>query len=80
MLSVMNLTVSVDERVVERARQVALRQGTSLNALVRAYLEALAGVRSPAQIAADLRAQWSTSSGDSKGASLRREDAYDGRT
>jgi hypothetical protein len=39
----LNLTLSVDEKVVERAREVASRQGTSLQALIRQYLEALAG-------------------------------------
>ena len=39
----MNLTLSVDDDVVERARTVAASQGTSLQALVRRYLETLAG-------------------------------------
>jgi hypothetical protein len=39
----MNLTLAVDDEVVERARTVAASQGTSLQALVRKYLEALAG-------------------------------------
>jgi hypothetical protein len=76
----MNLTVSVDPRVVERARQVALRQGTSLNALVRGFLEGLAGVRSGAQLAKELQAQWNASSGDLKGEGFTRDDAYSGRT
>jgi len=39
----MNLTLAVDDEVVERARTVAASQGTSLQALVRKYLETLAG-------------------------------------
>jgi hypothetical protein len=35
------LTLSVDDRVVERAKQYAGKQGTSVSALVERYLEAL---------------------------------------
>ena len=39
----MNLTLSVDDKLVEKARQIASRQGTSLQALIRQYIETLAG-------------------------------------
>jgi antitoxin component of RelBE/YafQ-DinJ toxin-antitoxin module len=39
----MNITLSVDERTVERARQAAQAMGKSLNQAVRDYLEQLAG-------------------------------------
>lgn len=35
-----NLTITVDEDVLQRARIRALTQGTSLNAVLRGYLEA----------------------------------------
>ncbi|MDQ2879732.1 MAG: DUF6364 family protein [Actinomycetota bacterium] len=38
-----NLTLVVDEDVLRRARIRALQQGTSVNALVRAYLAGVAG-------------------------------------
>lgn len=38
-----NLTLVVDEDVLRRARVRALQQGTSVNALVRAYLARVAG-------------------------------------
>jgi plasmid stability protein len=38
-----NLTITVDEEVLERARIRALQQGTSVDALLRDYLERLAG-------------------------------------
>lgn len=41
----MNLTLSVDDEVVQRARQRAEQMGTSVNQLVREYLEQLAGNR-----------------------------------
>lgn len=38
-----NLTLVIDDELLLRARQRALAQGTSVNALVRAYLESYAG-------------------------------------
>ena len=40
-----NLTITVDEETVKRARIRALEEGTSVNALLRSYLEDYAGVR-----------------------------------
>ena len=39
----MNITLSVDERVAESAREAARKMGKSLNQVVRDYLEQLAG-------------------------------------
>lgn len=47
-----NLTLSLDDRVLRRARIRALEQGTSVNALVKDYVERLAG-DDPAQKALD---------------------------
>ena len=41
-----NLTITVDEEVLKRARLRATEQGTSVNAVVRHYLEQYAGTRS----------------------------------
>jgi len=38
-----NLTITVDDEVLKRARIRALEQGTSVNALLREYLEAYSG-------------------------------------
>ena len=54
----MNLTLAVDEQTVERAREVARQQGTSLNALIREYIEELAGQPTGVQVAAMLKAHW----------------------
>ena len=43
----MNLTLSVDEQVVARARKKAAALGKSLNQLIRDYLQRLAGVDDP---------------------------------
>lgn len=39
----MNITLSVDERIAEKARAAASTMGKSLNQAVRDYLEQLAG-------------------------------------
>jgi len=39
----MKITLSIDERVAEQARQAAMAMGKSLNQAVRDYLEQLAG-------------------------------------
>ena len=39
----MNLTITVDDEVLRRARIRALQQGTSVNALLREFLESYAG-------------------------------------
>jgi hypothetical protein len=72
----MNLTLAVDETTVEAAREVARQQGTSLNALIRDYIEHLAGQVSGEQLLADLEALWDAP-GDSGGNyKFDRQDAY----
>jgi hypothetical protein len=71
-----NITLAVDEKTVERARQVARQQGTSLNALIREYIERLAGQRSGLEIYQQLERLWAKGSGRSGGYKFRREDAY----
>lgn len=39
-----NLTITVDDEALKRARIRALRQGTSVNAVLGEYLEAYAGM------------------------------------
>ncbi len=38
-----NVTLSIDEEALKQARVLALQQGTSLNALIREYLESYIG-------------------------------------
>jgi hypothetical protein len=45
---VAKLTLSVDDRVVSRAKQYAKRRGVSVSEMVEAYLAAVAGPFSPA--------------------------------
>ena len=41
-----NLTITVPEEILKSARQRALQQGTSVNALLREYLSQFAGTQS----------------------------------
>ncbi len=74
-----NITLSVDEQAVARARDVARQQGTSLNGLIRDYIERLAGQGSGAERAEALRRLWREGSGHSRGYRFRRDDAYEDR-
>lgn len=40
-----NLTITIGEEALKRARIRALEQGTSINAVLRDFLEAYAGIR-----------------------------------
>lgn len=75
----MNITLSVDEKTLEQAREVARQQGTSVNALIRGYLESLAGTRRGEVLAREILQLLEEHPGHSGGQQIRREDAYDGR-
>lgn len=76
----MNVTISIEDHLLRRAREVARRRQQSLNALIRSYLESLAGERDGADVARELLQLMNESPGHSGGKRFRREDAYEGRT
>lgn len=51
-----NLTLTIDDEVLRRARIRALEEGTSVNALVRVYLARFAGADDEASALDELRA------------------------
>lgn len=77
----MNLTITIDDELLKRARIRALTQGTSVNAVVREFLISYAG--SDAENAARLRladlARNSTASSGSGGRAWSRDEAYSDR-
>jgi hypothetical protein len=75
----MNITLALDDELVARAREVARRQGTTLNDLVRRHLEMVAGRRPGEALAQELRRSWDETPGHSGGRRFHREDAYKGR-
>lgn len=74
-----NVTLAIDDEVLKRARIRALEDGTSVNAIVREYLERYA--REDAQRAALDRvveaARRSTASSGSRGRQWTREELHD---
>jgi hypothetical protein len=71
----MNITLSVDERTAERARQAAQAMGKSLNQAVRDYLELLAGAGQREAEAAAFEASAQASTGRLNGWVFDREQA-----
>lgn len=72
----MNVTISVDNDLLQRARNLARRRGVSLQELIREQLRLLAGKRSGADTAHELLELMDTHAGHSRGKAWRREDAY----
>jgi hypothetical protein len=77
-----NLTITVDEQTLKRARMRALEEGTSINAVLREYLESYAGVRQE-QLEAARRiiesSRESTSGSGPGGRTWTRDDIYEER-
>ena len=73
----MNVTLSIDEAVVERARRLAERRGTSMNQLIRDYLEEVTASESPEAALRELEKMWAEGRGRSTGEVWKREDLYD---
>lgn len=70
-----NLTLSVDEDVVARARKRADALGKSLNQLVREYLQKLAGNDDPEATIAELKRL--SGRGDSRGRRFSRDEIHE---
>ena len=77
----MNLTITVDDELLRRARIRALSQGTSVNAVLREFLESYAGseVESTARSRLAELARESTASSGTGGRNWSREDLYTDR-
>ncbi len=72
----MNVTLSIDDRIVREARKRAQAMGTSVNQLVRDYLEQFAGQSDSAAAAAEFAALSRRPRGDSRGWKFNREDLH----
>lgn len=75
----MNLTLSIDDDLLEAARRLARRRGISLQELIREQLRLLAGPRSGAEAAEELLALMEEHGGRSGGRRWSREELYAGR-
>lgn len=72
----MNVTLSIDDHTLARARQLAQQRGTSLNQLIRDYLESLTA-SDPVEAVAELDRAWAEAEGTSGGWRWNREEIYD---
>jgi antitoxin component of RelBE/YafQ-DinJ toxin-antitoxin module len=72
----MNLTLSVDERLVEKARSVAAAMGKSVNQLIREYLEQITSKSTLEEDLAELRRLSEESRGDSGGWKFDRDEIH----
>ena len=75
----MNLTLSVDDEIIEEARRRAEAIGKSVNQLVREYLEQLAGKSNREALVAELREMTRNSTGNSRGWKFNREELHERR-
>ena len=73
----MNLTLSVDEQIVERARTTAAAMGMSLNQAVRNYLGELAGQSSPKADIAEIEHLSLVAGGNRRGWRFDREHLHE---
>lgn len=72
-----NITLSVDEQLVEEARRLAQARGTSLNQLIRDYLEALVRPGDPEVISRELRRLTAEGGGRSRGWRFDRDELHE---
>jgi Family of unknown function (DUF6364) len=75
----MNVTLSVDDEVILHARRRAEALGTSVNQLVREYLERLAGMSDPSEDALEFERLSKLAHGDSRGWKFSREELHERR-
>lgn len=75
----MNLTLSVDDDVVRRARRHAEAVGKSVNQLVREFLEQLAGNPDRTALVEEFRELSKNPLGDSKGWKFNRDEIHERR-
>lgn len=72
----MNLTLPVKDDVIKRARSVAKARGTSVNQLVREYLQSLGGLSALEQEIAELRQLSDEGKGRSGGWRFDRDEIH----
>ena len=75
----MNVTLSLDDDVVQEARRRAEAMGTSVNQLIREYLEQFAGKSDASADIEEFRRLSRISRGDSKGWKFNREEIHERR-
>ena len=75
----MNLTISVENELLSRARALARKRGVSLQELLREHLRVLVGDTPTSQVADELLQLMAEEGGHSGGRRVPRMDAYEDR-
>lgn len=75
----MNLTLSVDDEIIQEARRRAEAMGKSVNQLVREYLERLAGKPDLRALADEYRELSRNPKGNSRGWKFNRDEIHERR-
>lgn len=74
-----NVTISIDDDLLRKAREHARRRGVSLQEMLRAYLRTVVGAAPREAAATELLYLMRQSPGNSGGRGVLRADAYEGR-
>jgi antitoxin component of RelBE/YafQ-DinJ toxin-antitoxin module len=74
-----NITLSIDDGIIQKARRRAESMGTSVNNLVREFLEQLAGKSDAEADAEEFERLSRESKGDSRGWKFNREELHQRR-
>ena len=78
MCNMKNLTLRIDEMLLDKARRIAMEQGTSVNSLIRDYLEQYVQANDRRELARknilEMCEKWTVDSGGRK---WTREELYD---
>lgn len=69
----MNVTLSIEDRVVAEARRIAAARGTSMNQLVRDFLNGLTRQQDVESVVAELQELWAKENFRSEGPWTREE-------
>ena len=72
-----NLTLSLDDKLLNRARRLAARRGLSLNQMIRDYLSEVTAESSPQELVDELDSLWAEGRGDSRGWRFNRDELHD---
>ena len=73
----MNVTLAIDDEVIQRARRQAEALGTSVNQLVREYLVQLAGKTDPNLDATEFERLSQLAAGNRRGWKFNREEVHE---
>lgn len=72
----MNVTLSIEDEIIRKARRRAEAMGTSVNQLVREYLEQLAGKTNPNTDGEEFERLSRIARGNSRGWKFNREELH----